>query len=550
MISLQKLIPGALGTALLFGLTLSPVAVGATSNGTIVATIQTPPLKELSDNIMGLARAVQPGQQTEMMPLLFLGAFGYPEFSGVSRTDDVSLFVFEGDEAQPMPFVILAKIDQSSSLRQTLPMVNWFIREHGDWLLISNDISSFDQVNDIEPLVELNRRPRPFVVTLRSTLEPDTLDSLAATLKESLRQRHLDAAEGQAPEIDIISKTRFVDFALDLLKNIRELDTGLDISAAGLGLGMRVEARDGTPEAALLSARPAGPVAVGRYINASYPLIYLSSLDPSPLMAYTGSFFERSRSYAGDVGGELLGEIESLMLKWLRHTDGTAAGAMRLSGDNPEAMSVVGGDISEADFSALMSRFYNDLMPRLLEMLPYLQNRYVGPAFDYSGSTGEVQGIPLHQLTVRMESARPGGLPAVPGADSETESYLAVVDGNVLSANSRADITRLIQAVSGNQSADPSVASVLSLANNEVFRFNMDLKPLATQGLAAAGEIAGPALAENIRQRLERLQLDPLTGAATLHQGAFKLTTLLPASSLATLSRTYQEIQMEMMQQR
>ena len=96
----------------------APVVVP--TDARMVTYLKEAPPQTLARDLMGIARQVYPGMQTEMLPLMLLGKYGYPTFPGVSATLPVTDFVFTGPSAGDKGVVILAQISADSPVRAGL----------------------------------------------------------------------------------------------------------------------------------------------------------------------------------------------------------------------------------------------------------------------------------------------------------------------------------------------------------------------------------------------------------------------------------------------
>ncbi len=516
----------------------------------VMAVVKFPPPKTFTEKVMSVARAIQPGQQTEMMPLFFLGAFGYPNYPGISQTDNVSVFLFDSEVPSEMPFVVLAKVSKDSTLRQTAASFQWAMEDKGGWLLLSKDPSYLKLIKDIAPYEAVNAEPADFDVEFRVFLGQEKVKTWAANLKEMLEGRHAEASGGKHEAIDLYKKTRFVDFLAMAGENLNWAELGVDLSAETITIGSLVDARAGTAEATFFSAKAGGPVPVAEYITSQGFMSYTSNFDIKASSAYYTVLETRAMGLVGEKGKAWLTEAGKIIQSYFADSDGTSAGSVAMQGSDSRVVSASGGTYTDKLVVDSTKVFADKLLPELFTSLPYFKRHGMDYTFAFQENVAEVDGTPIHEFTTTFTMTPSAGEEeeslaktlSEPFTQSQT-NYYAVVDGTFLSASMLDDMKTLIPAVKAGVPVDGNVSD-LTLASGEAMAYEVDLTAYFGIGLANLPDDA-PAAAQmkQVYDEIKAAKLAPATGKVTTGKNRLKGTFSLPVTSLAKIVQGFQKLQ-------
>lgn len=532
-------------------------ARAADGNAKVLAAVKFPSLKTFTEQVMNLARVVYPGQQTEMMPMLFLGAFGYPSYPGVSATDPVTVFFFEDAEAASMPFVIMARMQSDSMTRAALtrqpdpsdPMsamtsFGLTAEDRGGWTLLAKDPANLALAGDPQALAKLTDTMTDFDITVRMFIGPEMMDEWTRQMKQELEDRYLEEG-GAASDEALASQQRYVDFLATIGKNLEYADLGLDLGAQTLSLGGAIQAIEGTPEYQLLSATAGGKVPVADFVSAAAPMIFAASLDKDAVAAYYDSLEARAMKLANADGQKLLQRMGEVTREYFAMVGNGAAGSLEFSGENPVTVSVGAGKMTNDKVVSLTKIYYDEILPEAIEHfkgigMPWLE----GTKFELKPDVAKAAGLPVNEVIAHMVE-----VDVVPGSDADPkptgiqteESYFAIVGGNVVTATDVKTLEAVAAVVKAGQPVADSVASRLTLASGQAFGYACDMKPMV-ENLTGALEPQTQAAKSALKQ-LAASDLAPLTGTVTLGKGKAVMLNSLPVSTLTAISNTARRVQ-------
>lgn len=500
---------------------------------------------------MSVARVIQPGQQTEMMPLFLLGAFGYPNYPGISETDNVSVFLFDSDEAGAAPFVILAKIGKESPIRQTVGSFQWAMEDRDGWLLLSKDKSNFDYIKNLEAFTAFNAQPGDFDIEARVFLGSEKVKAWASDIKEMIEQEHIVASQGKDAPMELRQKTRIVDFFAEGAQNLKWAEIGIDLSAETVSLGAVLEATEGTPEGQILSAPVGGKVPAAKYITSLGMLDYIGKLNPTAIATYYKVLQSRAQSLADDDEKPWLADFGKIMDSYIAMSDGTSAGSVVTEGTINRMMSINGGKYTDASIVESSKILYDKLMPELFAAIPYISEQGIDYTFTFAENVAEADGVPIHESLTVVEVQ----MPEMPEGQELTQelkdqlkqeqrTYFAVVGGDLISATQLSDMKILIAAVKGGKAVSGNISDTLSLKQGIAMAYRVDLAKYFTMGMASMPDTTpGAEQMKAVVSELQNAQLAPASGAISTGKNRLKATFSMPVSSLAKIAQAFQEMQ-------
>ncbi|WOO39448.1 hypothetical protein [Rubellicoccus peritrichatus] len=522
----------------------------------LVGVAKFPSPKVFTDKVMSVARVIQPGQQTEMLPLFLLGGFGYPNYPGISETDNVSVFFLDSGSVQPS-IVILGKVGEESPLRQTLQTMQWAMEDRDGWLLLSQDPKAFKLIENLDALVAINAEKADFDVTARFYLGKENVKQWAWQFKQMIAEAYTPTSDDESKPLEIAKQQRFVDLAAQMAENLNWFEIGIDLSAETITIGSGAEAIANTPEGILFSSSAGGDIPVGKLISSDGMMSYQSAISVDAIMAYNDVLVERASKMTGEKGKAWLVEYAKMMKDYAKMSDGTSAGRMGFSEDLPEVAAVYGGKFTNKAVLDMSSIAYNKLAPELFENVSLFKDLGMDYTFTLNKEAGKVGDIRVYSLTtvIKMDPEDP----TVPGVvpemtEQEQVSYFAVVNEMLISTASMSEMKKLVANVQAGEPVAKNVASQFKAEKGAAFQYVINMADYASFGLDAAAE-ASPEMKEwaDAMNKLKEANLAPATGAITVGDNRLKSSLSLSVPSIAKVAQVVQEIQakqaMEQMKQ-
>ncbi|MEO0797216.1 MAG: hypothetical protein AAFX93_18840 [Verrucomicrobiota bacterium] len=543
---------------------LLPFSAGAQDAGSskgndnVLAAIKFPPVRAFTDSLMGVARQVNPGQETEMLPLLFLGAFGYPNFAGVSETEPVTVFLFDSTDSEEMPFVILSKMSDSAALRNALtaqadpgnPMAamlapGFSVEDRDGWTLFSSSPENFKLVKNVSELAAMGKSVDDFDVTFRFFIGPEKMSTWVNTLKEEVTDEHLMSGGSEKDE-DLGFKLRYIDFLATIGENLDYYDFGIDINNQAISLGTVLQALEGTPEYTMLSAKAGGSSTVGEFVSASAPITYVSNIDMKAVAEYYSVLNHRALKLATDEGKALLKRAAQTNAIYFSKAGNSTAGSLDFDNDAAISSSVASGNLSNDELVKISKSYYDDILPAVLKHLAEMQfSDEAAAEFVLKENVGEVAGDPINEMISKIKvdtglSLHEDENDAQPEYETE-ESYFAVVDGNVVTANNIDALKALAKVVAGGKAVENNAASRIELASGEAMGYQIDFKPLIDMMIESNSMQSQSA--KQVYKDLSSADLEPAAGGVTLGNGRAKATLSAPLSSIVKIMEAQKRIE-------
>lgn len=504
-----------------------------------IAVLRLPPLPVLTEKIMTVARAVQPGMQTETLPLMLFGAFGYPSFPGISTTENVSLFIFEGQQGagSAMPaVVILANIAADSPARNAITSYKLHLQDReDDWTLIAMNPILFDSVDDVSALIKTAQSPKDYDIELMVEFDATRLQQWMTPFVEGVMGTSVDNFQGD--DIDAEEMKTIIQqgsaFVQACLVNFNNAKLGMDIEAEELGIGFAMQAIAGTPEALVLSSPAGGKPTVAHYLPTDAMLVYTGKMSTQPWFDYIDVLQERLVTHVKheklapllEIVDEMKISMQPFSGEWANIIDITD-----LANNKTTAHYIYGGDFEEQAFVDAYERIFNERMPELLTLL----GGDLGEAMKYTFSANKDlhQDMAIHQLSFAGDKSKFDAAATVPFANKDL--FLALVDGNLLMTQSGSELKQLIDVVKSGKPVQHNIADKVNLEAGEAARYLVDLRRYAQMILGIM-----PNTSVEAKQAFEALtadELEPLSGQFSYIAGQARIEAKVPVTSLAKIA--------------
>ncbi|GHC09457.1 hypothetical protein GCM10007047_28360 [Cerasicoccus arenae] len=525
----------------------------------VLAAIKFPPVKALSNELMGLTRQVMPGQQTEMWPMMLLGAYGYPNFAGVSETQGPTMFFFHAAKGDPTPYVILTKMSEKAAMRKALTMKSkggnsmfGFLSpglvavDRDGWTLFSNDAASFEYVQDLDALAHLSDEMKGFDINARVFVGPEMMSKWVQNIKETIADDHV-LNGGSVKDPALLHKQLFVEFLATIGENIEWAGIGLNITPDEVAMGFSVQAIEGAPEYSLLSAKAGGPTPIANYVARSM-VSYVSNVDHHEILKYYEVLESRAMEVVTEEGRKWLTKAGEVNRTLISKMGDSHVGSIAFSDENVVATSAMSSELDNAVVVESMRFYYEELMPYLLQQCKAMGYPQEAMEMVIKADVAEVQNSPVNEIQSKIGSPLVGQLD--PTNEEEyirtEQTFFSVVMGNVLSSTKLDVLETLANNLTEEKPVADNIASRIQLANGQAIGSEIDVGSaveIFAQGFDHESEFARQAL-----KQLMASDLAPITSSLRLGDGQGVYEFAVPVSTIVQLSEVSRQIKQSEME--
>lgn len=453
------------------------------------------PPRELAGQVSGFLRHAVPDLQPDMMLFGMLGAYGYPQFPGVSEQEEVTVFCWEGEGKTALLLLLRARED--SLAVAGLKRGGWLDRTLGEYVLLSRSAPLLEHFGQVEPLLALRQGERQWAVELRWSHEEVLRQAAAISESLVLQQEDQVFAEGLRR------------WFLERLGEVQELRLGLDFKGETLVGLLRFSYVPGTPEQAFFAAPLPERVSAADWLSAEGQMVggigrfhaealrqWMAARIPSAVEA-----FVQNPALREPLRASLMDALR------LDFGDGTGAMTLNLSslGGPPKMHAVEGGAFDAASLDAYadcLEGFYesfdacwHDWMQKYSPMPMTMHNKVLR-------GVAQVQGAPVHQIVQTL---------SLPQVDEDTgtallkdgvplevvhtthDTYFTVAAGQRLTADSLETIEALAAIVAKGERVPQALSESLVLGEREMLAVFIDIGLLYGQIAAMSADTGTPA---------------------------------------------------------
>lgn len=519
-------------------------------DGKLIGYLKMPALKGFSEKLMETARLVKPGEQTEMIPFGFFGFLGYPTFPGLSTTENASVF-FYGDKGNAVP-VILVQLAKDSPTRANLNQWGWIAEDHKGWTLIARtkeDIALVGDANSLNKMIALNQSPGEYEMEFR--LFTDYLKLSEQTVKTAVRSQNPNE-KGVSQQGDQ-STMRLVDLIIEELENFKWMSLGMDLGAERITVGMAAEAKENSPEGALLASKVGGPVPLADYVAADGAIAFAGKYDPNAMLTYGLAISDKVKSRLGDNGKKTMATVDQMLKALLPPADGTFAGVLNIGEDGAwYAKTVNGGTWSDEVYVKWATAWYQEVMPSLMNHFVVIRNLPLTFEYVYTPKAAFFDGTTVHQAVSTYTYTVEPSLDVAFGGPVSREpeifktvrnEFMAIDAGRYLYANAMDDIKSLIMALHDGVPVPGNINSFYKADATGALKYQMDMVKFTRQ-MAGGKALAeyNPVYAQGL-DALEKEGLKPVDGEIEVEKGELKAFARVPKDTLSKLAALVQHAQ-------
>lgn len=210
------------------------------------------PPKNLSSDALVFAQGIYPNQSMQIMPMIFLGFWGYPDYAGISDQDALSVFFFPAtSSSENFNWIACARIEDFSPIWSTLALQNFKVRKFDGWALIGGNEKLLNNIADSEiaaKLLQLAQSP------LKNDVEICFLESFIQLFSQSYERIVLRNLLQLGDLNGNIQGLSLINFGLNFARQLEDIDFTANLKGNQLDGQFALHARPGTDLAALFNA--------------------------------------------------------------------------------------------------------------------------------------------------------------------------------------------------------------------------------------------------------------------------------------------------------
>jgi hypothetical protein len=529
----------------------APAAPVVVPTGALMVTyIKEAPPQTLARDLMGVARQVYPGMQTEMLPLMLLGKYGYPTFPGVSATLPVTDFVYTGPTSADKGIVIAAQITADSPVRAGLNDLHLSVQTDSatGWTFMSTNPGlvalALTQSADLVKIAS-----QPISVDFEWTLPTDNLAALRGDFQTAVQVGQAALNRASASSAAPTDSLKWFDFALQELQQLKQISLGIDCKPEAIGIVTTAVAQPGSTLAQLFSAPSTSAITAAQFVSADSPVIISFRRNIKVEQAFVDRLFADAEAFAGSANQAALSSFQKAIDIAMTNSDGTGVETFTYSGPSKMKMQVVaGGHLTDAQLVQALQLIYTNSMPALLQQINGLTGDMIQTSATLHLNAAKVGNVAVHEV-ITQNSVNPLSAVTNPAKQaalnaalqqqqlSPQHAYCAAVNGYWVTSSSFDDLSALIQAIQSGSPVNNSIASVLTPAPGVIVLGQVNLAAL----IADFGNGSGPASVNpTALAALQAINSAPLTFSVTLanNQGQFALTA--PMASIVKVVQAMQ----------
>lgn len=529
-------------------------ALHAESAGTEpLIEVRSRPLRQLVANIMGIARQTNPGMQTEMVPMLFLGPWGYPQFPDFDPAAPIVLCGFP-DSMQPggIRWMGLAKVREGSNPVNVLLAQGWTTEVVDGWTLFYMVPPTAAELKAV-----LARDDGPVTGDITWTIRPNA--STLARLREFVIPA-MSAGMGDSDPDQAQVAAQLLEIFVDMLEGAESFTLGMDTSSGDVSVSLQIRPRQDTLLDDLLR-RPLSTAADGsQAIEGDALMVYRGRLPQGACLSFAEWLLEVGPGLPV-VAEALAGVSRENLIDLASRFDGTGAGTASFDNDGTPTNVV---KVYVADFTmddlAFWSEWQQDWVSRWARWAESRQ-QYVNIVQEFT--EGEIDGQPYFRfetiasqrmlavkrddLLAAMEALNSGrtdpeALAAFGKVQELKQSvvmYSTAVDGWIVAADSDSEMLSIARRLAAGESVENNLADALPIGKSDWLVIRVDV------GKLPFGEWLDeptPSIERLIRQ-FRATKHSPMEIVVRNEDGALNVSLNVPVSSAAAVFRLMQELE-------
>jgi len=340
----------------------SVLFAGKGDNGQLLGYIKVDCLQDLEpgQKFDRFFRDVVPSRGAQMLPLMLFGPFGYPDFSGIDTTKNLTVYFFRDAKTQDIFFLAFTHMEALSPVRDSLKTLDLFTFEKRGYTLVSNASAVNIAEKDLQKLADFHLRRNKSDVRLKVYVP-----NVAADLRN-----FVETTDGTLAKV--------LDFLCSELKSIHTLTCACYLSNTEAVVGVNVESEPNKPFAKLLSA----PLPTSVKANGFFPKdnAYACTLRINPLavrqyleycLQHVADILQQKPQWQSLARGFM--SLKDNLSGFLDMSDGTGAYTLNFGPQGMVGQGLYGlkKPILASDFEPKLKSYYERTMPALLTQYRY-----------------------------------------------------------------------------------------------------------------------------------------------------------------------------------
>lgn len=248
------------GVIFIFGLSCCASASGKIDN--LCLYVRAKPLAESMPKVINFVKEVLDDPHTDVEIAIFTSALGHPNYDGISKKENIGLFLFYKPGKMP-EHIIVAKFKKNSSMRNHLISSGFYVKDIDGWSMVSENEQTLTRFASSE-LIKITEKD------LKSDIEIcPTLNRLSENLNVDTVNKILKLEDEQS-----IKRLRFALSTIrDEIDNIRKLTISANFEDDETRIECRIDARPGSDLGEWFSSGAGGTINI--------PQCVFKSLTPS-----------------------------------------------------------------------------------------------------------------------------------------------------------------------------------------------------------------------------------------------------------------------------
>ncbi|MDR2677384.1 MAG: hypothetical protein LBB26_02350 [Puniceicoccales bacterium] len=209
--------------------------------------------QELLTRTVAHARNIHPHPSLHMLPTILLGAWGYPDFHGLSQETPITVTFFRNvDDEHGLDWVARAKFTDSSSISPVLEMQGLKSKKAGIWTIIGRSEEILSHAEGQLDTLFSPEVPSPMSPSVSIQLMDQYLKSLIREFEGTALQNiaHGRTLEGNMPALSVLN------LVLNLARQIDNMECQLGVSGENFEIQFSLHAAKNS-DLAMLFAAPA-----------------------------------------------------------------------------------------------------------------------------------------------------------------------------------------------------------------------------------------------------------------------------------------------------
>ncbi|MDR0727600.1 MAG: hypothetical protein LBF26_01750 [Puniceicoccales bacterium] len=314
------------------------------------------------------ARNIYPHPSLHILPAVFLGAWGYPDFQGLSQEDPITVTFFQGsDDKHGLNWVARAKFTESSPVNSAIEMQELKSKKIGEWTIVGRNgeiISRAEsEPDELFPASDQSLAFPSIRILLTDVFIKSLVRDFETTVLQNIAQSQ--TLERSMPAISLLN------LALTLARQIDGVECQLGVSDENLEIQFSIHAGKGSDLAMLFDA----PVDGGKmakleaFLPSGDGMRWFCRSNPSVTKLFVHHFFDalfiynEDRSIADASDRDIYNFFDSV---WSLYGGLTVAQTTIFDGEKPAICKLWAASLTPDQLGIWVDFVYNKIVPLMV----------------------------------------------------------------------------------------------------------------------------------------------------------------------------------------